>query len=327
MAIAVAAIMLLSGASPAEPTPADPLLDEVLISGEQPGPAMWKVSRDGHTMWIVGTLTPLPSKMTWRSRQVEDVISRSGEILGGYSSHAKVKGGWFTGIRMLPAVMRLRFNADGKTLREVLPPATYSRWSALHRQFFGHDPDPKERARPAYAAGLLYDRALEKSGLSERQVVWPVVTDLARRHKVRIRELELNVPVDDPKGILHELQQPASAREIACLDTILDRIEHDLPNMKRRAQAWAVGDVATIRALPNVFQQQTCFDALMERPKLKQLIDEQIAKVNADRPRIISYMIAAHENSFTVQPIEELLGEKGLLAELRAAGYTIEEPM
>ena len=29
--------------------PADQVLDEVLVLGEQPGPAMWKVSRDGHT--------------------------------------------------------------------------------------------------------------------------------------------------------------------------------------------------------------------------------------------------------------------------------------
>ena len=44
-------------------------LDEVLVTGERPGPAMWKVSKGDHTLWIMGTLSPLPSKMTWRSKQ------------------------------------------------------------------------------------------------------------------------------------------------------------------------------------------------------------------------------------------------------------------
>ena len=60
------ASMLLALAC-AAPLPAQELLDEVLVTGEQPGPAMWKAKRGDHTLWIVGTLRPLPSKMTWRS--------------------------------------------------------------------------------------------------------------------------------------------------------------------------------------------------------------------------------------------------------------------
>ena len=31
----------------------------VVVSGLQPGPRLWKVSRDGRVMWVLGTLTPV----------------------------------------------------------------------------------------------------------------------------------------------------------------------------------------------------------------------------------------------------------------------------
>ncbi|MFO1504163.1 MAG: TraB/GumN family protein [Steroidobacteraceae bacterium] len=319
------ASMLLALAC-AAPLPAQELLDEVLVTGEQPGPAMWKAKRGDHTLWIVGTLRPLPSKMTWRSKQVEDVIARSEEILGRYEGRATIKGGTFAALRLLPSIMRLRFNADGRTLREVLPPDVYARWSAAHRRIFGHDPDPKERARPFYAADLLFDEALKKANLSEKDVVWPKVDDVARRHKVRIRSLKIELPVDDPKAVIRDFAAISPEKETACLVATLDRIDRDLPNMRRRAQAWAVGDMATLRSLPVVNQQQTCMEALLERPKLRALADQARAKVEADRPAIISYMLLAHATSFTAEPIDELLKPDGLLAQLRAAGYAVEEP-
>jgi hypothetical protein len=257
---------------------------------------------------------------------VEDVIARSGEILGRPDGRAKIKGGNFAALRFLPAIMRLRFNADGRTLREVLPPDVYSRFSAAHRRIFGRDPDPKDRARPFYAADQLFDEALEKSGLSEKEVVWPKVDDLARRHKVRIRQLKFELPVDDPKGLIRDFAAVSPEKETACLVATLDRIDRDLPNMRRRAQAWAVGDMATLRSLPVVNQQQTCIEALLERPKLKEIAEQARRKVEADRPAIISYLLLAHATSFTAEPLDELLKPDGLLAQLRAAGYSVEEP-
>jgi uncharacterized protein YbaP (TraB family) len=321
LAVMLATLLCVTAAVPAQE-----LLDEVLVTGEQPGPAMWKVKRGDHTLWIVGTLTPLPSKMSWRSQQVEDVILRSGEILGPPEGHAKIKGGNFAALRFLPAIMRLRFNADGRTLREVLPPEVYVRWSAAHRRFFGRDPDPKDRARPFYAADQLFDQALEKSGLSKKEVVWPKVDDLAHRHKVRIRQLQFELPVDDPKGVIKDFAEVSPEKETACLVATLDRIDRDLPDMRRRARAWAVGDVATLRSLPVVNQQQTCVEALLERPKLRALADQARAKVEADRPAIVSYLLLAHPTSFTAEPLDELLKPDGLLAHLRAAGYAVEEP-
>src|SRR5262249_39937863 len=46
-------------------------VDEIVVSGEQPGPGLWKVTKGDHVLWILGTLTPLPKRMTWRSGEIE----------------------------------------------------------------------------------------------------------------------------------------------------------------------------------------------------------------------------------------------------------------
>ena len=301
-------------------------LEEILISGEQPGPAMWKVSKGDHALWIVGTLTPLPAKITWRSRQVEAVVRRSGEVLAGSSVRGDVKGGWFTALRLLPSVMRLRNNADGAKLRQILPPEVHQRWTALHRTYFGKDPDDKESWRPMFAADALYARALQKSGLARREAVWPAIEKLAKDSKVPIRQRTFRVPLPDPKGLIREFAATPRDKDIACLVATLDRIDKDLPNMKLRADAWARGNIATLRSLPYEDQQETCMEAALNGPRLRQLFDEQKANLEADWFGIVSYLLLAHETSLTTLPMNQLLQADGPLARLRAAGYSVEAP-
>ena len=304
----------------------DQELEEVLVTGVQPGPAMWRVRRGDHTLWILGDLTPLPAKMTWRSRQVEEIIGQSGEILGRYEFRAKLNGGFFSNLRLIPSVMRLDKNANGATLKDVMPADVYARWSTAYVRWYGKKPDPKDRTRPFAAADELFDQALKKSGLSSRQIVWPLVEKEARRHKVQIRQREFTVPIDDPKELIAELQNVPPEREVECLVATLDRIDADLANMRARAEAWAIGDIAALRALPWVDQTQTCMDAALVQPKLRKLYEEQKAKVDADWPGIVEYLLLAHETSFTVVPMSQLFGNDGVLARLRARDYQIDEP-
>ena len=53
----------------------------IVISGAQPGPGMWKVSKGDHVLWVLGTLSPLPKSMEWQSRDVEAVFAQAQEVM------------------------------------------------------------------------------------------------------------------------------------------------------------------------------------------------------------------------------------------------------
>ena len=38
--------------------------EEVLVTGERPGPGLWKISKDNHVLWILGTHAPLAKAMS-----------------------------------------------------------------------------------------------------------------------------------------------------------------------------------------------------------------------------------------------------------------------
>ena len=56
-------------------------LPTVVVTGEQPGPGLWKVTSGDHVLWILGTLSPLPKNMHWQAREVEEAIASAQEVL------------------------------------------------------------------------------------------------------------------------------------------------------------------------------------------------------------------------------------------------------
>ena len=101
-------------------TAAENTVEEVLVTGEQPGPGLWKVSSGEHTLWILGMYTPLPKKFKWRSKDVEALIGESQEVLTSGSVDADANIGIFKALTLLPAMLAARKNHEGKTVREVL---------------------------------------------------------------------------------------------------------------------------------------------------------------------------------------------------------------
>src|SRR5689334_25218036 len=85
--------------------------EQILVVGQKPGPGMWKVSKDGHVLWIFGTYSPLPVKMDWRSHEVDAVIGRSQEYLPPPMS--KLELSYFQTALALPSLIGVNKNPDG----------------------------------------------------------------------------------------------------------------------------------------------------------------------------------------------------------------------
>lgn len=318
---------LLHGSIPAlatasTPSP-QPELDEVLVTGDQPGPGLWRVSANGHELWILGTLDPLPAAMRWRSTQVDSIIARSRQILAPPSVSIDV--GFFKKLTLIPTLLRARKTADGRTLGQALTPDTYARWRALKSLYLPHSRDVEDH-RPLVAAQELYRGALKHSGLESNDDIWDQVKQSAERRRVLITPVTVSPSIEDPKGTLQELQQIALAQEVSCLVTTMQRLESDLPSMRLRANHWSRGDVDSLRAMPHVDQRMACFDAVASVPSLR----ERLLKTRRQLEELwVAAAQVALTNSpctFAVLPISELLRTDGLLSQLKSRGYVIEEP-
>jgi len=296
----------------------DDAVEEIEVVGERAGPQMWKVSRDGHALWVLGTLQPLPKRMTWRSQAVEDVIAESQQVLaGGVSLDADI--GPITAFRLYRQWRRVRRIPEGKSLRDVMPPPLYARFSALKAKYAPRDRDI-ETLLPMIAAAILYSRAVDAVGLTSRNDIQRSVSKLAKKNDVKVRRIRIEL--EDPKGLLDLFGQTPLDAQLVCLETTITRLESDVDAMKARARAWAVGDVNALRALPYADQQAACWSAVTSAPRFKELSDE----ARRSWFEAAEEALAKNPNTLALTGMDRLLGPEGALATFRERGYTIEGP-
>lgn len=300
-------------------------LATVTVSGVLPGPGLWKVSKDGHVLWLLGTLRPLPKNMEWESLQVERVLANSQEFItsGGLSITSDI--GWFRGLMLVPKALKARKNPDDKTLQELLPAPLYARWAVLKKTWLGNDRSV-ERWRPMFAAQELYSTALKKNGLRGGDQIVSKLVKLAKKQDITVTSPMVSMKIKDPKAALNTFNE-TRLDDIACFEKTMARIETDLPAMKARANAWAIGEMAAIRALPYEDQRDSCESAVLENQLAKQLglVDVE-AKVYAAWRKAIDTALEKNTSTLAVMSIAELLKPDGELARLQAMGYTVEPP-
>jgi hypothetical protein len=347
LAAGIAAFVLVSSVAPVA-RPAERLeeLDTALVIGEQPGPGLWKVSKDDHVMWVLAAYGPLPKGMTWRSKQVEARIAESQEVLYGGNVGVRPNIGILRGITLIPAALKAGKNPDGQTLKQVLPPETYARWLVLREKYIGKD-DDVEKWRPVIALDQLRDKAIEKHGLQGGPGVHAAVGNAAKKYKVRIHKLkdvERVVRMEDPRGMLKAAGKVA-APDIECFTRDLDELEPEIERAKARANAWARGDIAKLRELErrNRKIQDECAYVLIaavtegqsaDAARMKKLMADamwhaQWAGVQAQNEWLAAAEEALQKNksTFAVLGLNDVLSPDGSLEKLRKLGYMVEEPL
>jgi uncharacterized protein YbaP (TraB family) len=301
------------------PTADEAPVEEVVVEGEHEGPRMWRVAKGGHVLWILGTISPLPRKMTWQSDAVETVLHETQEVIPAWPSIG-VGANPFTALRLYFTWRKIQKPPDHAKLREQLPPQLYARFSALRARYAPRD-NKLEELRPMLAGGKLLDDALYVSGLTMRNEVQQTVLKLASRAGVKVHQTRMKV--EDPVDVLKDLGETPKQSEIACLAAIVTRLETDLGPMQARARAWALGDVNTLRSLPHsVDDRIACLAAVSSSQRIRDLV------IRAQDDWLIEAEDAVRRNKSTlaVQSMDRLLGDQGILATLRAKGYTVEGP-
>ena len=305
----------------AAPAPAAPL-DEVLVTGERPGPGMWRVSKGDHDLWILATLQPLPKNMTWRSQAVESRIAGSQVVLSPPQVDADI--GFFRGLTLIPSLLRALKSPDGRTLEEILPHDLYIRWLALRVKYLGSTDD--EHKRPMLAALDLWLRALDQSGLSSNEVVWESIEKVAHKDHVQLQPLVLKIKVADAKGAVHDLDKIPQDAEIACFTKTIERLETDLQPMRQRANFWSLGDLEGLRSLPYPDEETACLNAFLAVPQYREQYQRARKQIADLWMSTAESALDNNASSFAVLPMTALLKDDGVLQQLKAKGYAVQEP-
>lgn len=326
MAVALGCLSMPLQAQQAAPV-ADGIRTEatVVVEGEQPGPGLWLVRKGSHDLYILGTLRPLPMKLQWRSAQVRQVLAQAQEVIRMRGVQIDADVGFFKGLLLMPKLLGARNNPDDRKLQQVVSPASYARWQALKARYIGSDGGVEKR-RPLFAAQELYSAAMKKSGLDTHDLAWPVVAEAIKAHGPTVTVVRESIVIRDPKPLLKEWSK-TTLDDLACFDSTMTHIETDLDAMRARANAWATGDIAALRALPPAFRWEACSNAITEAG-----IGKRLGYGDAQRKLRAKWLAAAdaalerNTVSFAALSLNDLLGPDGYLAALEAKGYTVIAP-
>jgi hypothetical protein len=291
---------------------------EVVVIGEQPGPALWRVRSGDHVLWLLGGVSQLPGKVTWRSRQLETVLATSQEVIldNGVASGPRSK-------RESAAEKRTTNLPDGKTLKDVLSPELYARVEVVRRSFALGEKS-FERLRPFHAGNRIVMGSMKALGLmpfGARRVV----VDLATKARVPVTQIV------DREGIRPALMVPESeAPTTPCLEAAAAIMESGGSGVRALANAWALEDITALRELVPLYDMSDLNDRSAECGAAlagKDQTSREVAGSHAAKWLTAAVRsLATNKSTVAVISMSELLAPHGYLSALRARGYEIIEP-
>jgi len=323
--IALLALVFALPAAAQEPPQQATNLEAITVQGQQPGPGLWKVTKNQHTMWILGLVAPLPRDIQWHSADVENAVANSQVVLQPPSMSLKPKVGWFGKLMLLPTLINARDQPDDGNLKDAVPADDYALWLKLKEEYIGKD-KKIENYRPIFAALKLYNEAVKGIGLRQKTNIAGTVDDLAKTHGVEVQQVQYEVEIAEPRAAVKQFKA-STLDDVKCFHQTLDNIDKRLGTLTVRANAWATGDVPALRKYLVQDRWDICLNTVAEAGIAKRLgISDMLTKL---RTLWLSYAIQAitnHRQSFAMLPMEDLIDPNGSLSELRKRGYTVVAP-
>ena len=322
------AVVALSPAHAAAPEDGLPIqvLDTVVVTGEQPGPGLWRIeSAEGHRMWVLASLVPLPKRMQWTATEVEQRVAEADRVLLSPGGEFDVKAGFFARLGLIPAAMRARNNPGKKPLAEMVPEPLYARWTVQKQKYMGRNRGIEKR-RPLVAAQTLFSEALDDQDLSWKNIAEQRVEKAAKKAKREIVEPDVDIVIEDPKSLLKDFNE-SQLEDLDCFEKTLTRLENDIEPMKLRANAWALGAVDLLQSLEWRDANRACVDAVLgtaiaERYGFADIAERLKARWLDEARKALTEV----DSSFAVLPIGLVIGQDSWLAELEREGYTVIAP-
>jgi len=290
--------------------PNDWSVETVTVTARSTGPAVWHVTKAGGDVAILGIVDPIPKHFTWNTAPLAGLLDGASVLLLPPRAEANIfKGLWF-----LLTERDLLSPPDGKTLWDVLPAPLASRF-AVARDTLHQDKDRYDDDAPAVAALRLEGDFLRADAMTLEEPE-DTIRSLARTQGVEVRRVATYDALPSAEELLR-LPPEATSK---CLDAAVSDVDIASKHATPAAEAWAVGDVAGIKAN---YSQPRIYNCLLELSPLvialdKRAIDDTVSEVTASLDK--------GGRAVAIVSIGLLLRKNGVLERLVAAGVTVAAP-
>jgi uncharacterized protein YbaP (TraB family) len=308
-------IMAGDAPTPAVPPrlPSEKPIQEVQVTADHAGPALWKVTSGRHLLWILAQPpTPLPNKTVWRTTQVEAAIAGAQEVIldGGITfnsllSDMPLSAATYQDMRTIPEPLT--------SLQDVIPADLYRRFEAL-KGAFAANYGSMEQLRPWAAGFELSKHVMQSLRLSDT-----AVSDTVLRLGWRAKVITLYTYADYAKF----KKNSTSTRTVSCLEEIVSELEADRDDLQRLEHAWSVGDTGALQEAALRQKPETCVLDMFDN-------DQQARDVTAHHTEqwlaAVALALKTCGTTFALVPAERIFAPDGWLTALRARGYDVQEP-
>ena len=284
------------------------VVEELVIEGRPLGPALWTVKSGGAQVVVLGGLAPLPHQLKWTSPRLERALEAADLLLVPPQGRPR-----FTDLPgMTFRVASLR-QGLGQRLEPNLSPSLRARFVQA-RERLGKGPGRYDHWKPAIAGFMLLADFREHEGLSTGKPA-TTVQRMAKAQRLKI----------EPMADIHLGAMVKSAASLtpvqheACLTAALNDIEAETARSRTAAQAWAMGDLATVRANASADLLDRC---LLQLPSLTSLLEQDTAQSVRSLNRALSHA----GTTVAIIDLRLLLRANGVLDRLKAQGAEISVP-
>lgn len=262
---------------------------------------LWKVSGKTGVVYLVGSVHLLTQDFYPLSMTLEGAFTESDLLV------EEVDMAQLTSPQTQMQILSRGMLPSNQTLDTVLSPTAFARISRRVEQL-GMPIEPLKRFKPWLLALTLAQVEWQKAGFDAELGLDKHFYDRARKEGKPLRGLEtaeLQISLFD--GLSADQQERLLNDTLRGLDT-------EMANVRKLAQAWKTGDIATI--------EQIILQDLKDDPPIYERL---LAERNRKWLPQIEPLLGRSGRAFVVVGAAHLVGPDGLIAMLKAKGYRVEQ--
>ncbi len=259
-------------------------------------PAMWKVSDADSSIYLFGSVHVFTKAVDWRTPQFDAILDEADhvyfEVVMDIEAYSTI-----TQITLTKGMFR-----DGRTLRDVLTPAQFTRLSAI-ASTVSADMFALERMQPWLATMTLMQGAYPKTTAGVDTLV-DVEVEANRKRGLETAAEQMgflsDAPLDEQVTTLMSTVDGIESGAVSALDDMID--------------AWQSGDTGALAA--TIEAQVT--------PDDQALYDRLLTDRNERWLAALEDLLATNDQSLVIVGAAHLVGPEGVPALLSDKGYMVE---